>query len=170
MPPKTSSSTTAKANKINKEASEAITTYVAQKPDFEKLVKEARENPNRPLTGSRQTEYSRKVKEAVKEVLEERRALAEQGSKTTEMPHHPKDNTSESSKDMIIAREAVIANRSDLKDSTEKVSQETEPSNTKDKATVHHHKANPGPVMADNLGPKAGKEELRKRAEELNKK
>jgi hypothetical protein len=57
-----------------------------------------------------------------------------------------------------------------LKDSTEKVSQETDPSSTKDKATMDHHKANPGPVMTDNLGPKAGKEELRKRAEELNKK
>lgn len=31
------------------------------------------------------------------------------------------------------------------------------------------HSANPGPVMAQNLGEPASKEELKKRAEELNK-
>jgi len=30
------------------------------------------------------------------------------------------------------------------------------------------HKANPGPVMAENIGKPADKEELRKRAQELN--
>ncbi|GAB1727857.1 hypothetical protein KC343_g1286 [Hortaea werneckii] len=40
----------------------------------------------------------------------------------------------------------------------------------KNLATADHHKANPGPVMAENLGQPASKEELKKRAEELNKK
>ena len=46
-------------------------------------------------------------------------------------------------------------------------------SNNRDgKASVEHHQANPGPVMADasSLGEPATKEMLRKRAEELNKK
>jgi hypothetical protein len=37
-------------------------------------------------------------------------------------------------------------------------------------ASLEHHKATPGPVMAENLGEPASKDELRKRAEELNKK
>jgi hypothetical protein len=37
-------------------------------------------------------------------------------------------------------------------------------------ASVNDHKANLGPVMAENLGEPARKEELKKRAEELNKK
>lgn len=36
-------------------------------------------------------------------------------------------------------------------------------------ATMDDHKANLGPVMAENLGEPASKEELKKRAEELNK-
>ncbi|KXS96050.1 hypothetical protein AC578_2287 [Pseudocercospora eumusae] len=38
-----------------------------------------------------------------------------------------------------------------------------------DKASSQHHQANLGPVMAENLGEPASKEELKKRAEELNK-
>ncbi|KJX98713.1 hypothetical protein TI39_contig396g00001 [Zymoseptoria brevis] len=39
------------------------------------------------------------------------------------------------------------------------------------KATIQDHQANPGPVMAsaEQLGEPASKEELKKRAEELNK-
>lgn len=37
-------------------------------------------------------------------------------------------------------------------------------------ASAEHHQANPGPVMAENLPEPASKEELKKRAEELNKK
>ncbi|KAF2172409.1 hypothetical protein M409DRAFT_17642 [Zasmidium cellare ATCC 36951] len=37
-------------------------------------------------------------------------------------------------------------------------------------ASTEHHKANPGPVIAENLPEAASKEELKKRAEELNKK
>ena len=38
------------------------------------------------------------------------------------------------------------------------------------KASTDHHRAAPGPVMAENLPEAASKEELRKRADELNKK
>lgn len=37
-------------------------------------------------------------------------------------------------------------------------------------ATFEHHQANPGPVIAENLGEPASKEELKKRSDELNKK
>ncbi|CZT15603.1 uncharacterized protein RCC_01453 [Ramularia collo-cygni] len=36
-------------------------------------------------------------------------------------------------------------------------------------ASINDHKANLGPQMAENLGEPASKEELKKRAEELNK-
>lgn len=47
----------------------------------------------------------------------------------------------------------------------------THPHHQDDKgvATTDDHKANLGPVMAENLGEPASKEESRKRAEELNK-
>ena len=47
-----------------------------------------------------------------------------------------------------------------------------EPNNTASSGGTAHsnaHKANPGPVRADNLPEPASKEELKKRAEELNK-
>lgn len=37
-------------------------------------------------------------------------------------------------------------------------------------ATLDNHLANPGPVIAENLGEPASKEELKKRMEELNQK
>ncbi|KAL9535170.1 hypothetical protein SMMN14_01327 [Sphaerulina musiva] len=37
-------------------------------------------------------------------------------------------------------------------------------------ATLEDHLANPGPVIAENLGEPASKEELKKRMEELNQK
>ena len=46
----------------------------------------------------------------------------------------------------------------------------THPLHNEGAATMDDHKANPGPVMAENLGEPASKEELKKRAEELNKK
>ncbi len=59
---------------------------------------------------------------------------------------------------------------------TDQVAKESKDSNASDhplhqeKASIEHHKANPGPVMAENLGEPASKEELKKRSEELNKK
>ena len=69
----------------------AINAYLSQKPDFEKLVREARENPRRPPNSGVQTEYDRKVKEAVREVFEERRREAEAGKQSVDMPVHPKE-------------------------------------------------------------------------------
>lgn len=61
-------------------------------------------------------------------------------------------------------------------DITDQVAKESKDSNASDhpihtgeKAKAEHHQANPGPVMAENLGQPASKEELKKRAEELNK-
>jgi len=39
----------------------------------------------------------------------------------------------------------------------------------KEIASANDHKANPGPVQAENLGEPESKENLKKRAEELNK-
>ena len=72
MPPKTPASKTSKPNSSNKQAGEAINQYLSQKPDFDKLIQEAKESSGRSFTETRQTEYNKKVKEAVKEVFEER--------------------------------------------------------------------------------------------------
>ena len=72
MPPKTSTSKTSKANKSDKEAVDAINQYLSQKPDFDKLIKDAKESSSRSFTETRQPDYHQKVKEAVKEVFEER--------------------------------------------------------------------------------------------------
>lgn len=107
------------------------------------------------------------MKEAVREVLEERRAQAKQRSKSIKMP---KDNEPESRKNIPMMHKSVLADRCVTKDEVEKSLHDTGSSDTKQKATVEHHKANPGPVMGQDLGQPASKEELRKRAEELNKK
>jgi hypothetical protein len=72
MPPKTSTSKTSKANKSDKEAVDAINQYLSQKPDFDKLIKDAKESSGRSFPETRQTDYNQKVKAAVKEVFEER--------------------------------------------------------------------------------------------------
>ena len=92
MPPKPSSSkTTNKSQGPSKESLEAINNYLAQKPDFEKLIREAKENPRRSGDTPAPTEYDRKVKQAVKEVLEERRREAEAKTSKANMPVHPKE-------------------------------------------------------------------------------
>jgi hypothetical protein len=55
-----------------------------------------------------------------------------------------------------------------IEEPSDHAAKESKSSNAK--ATIHDHQANPGPVIAENLGKPASKEELRKRAEELNKK
>ncbi|GAB7363199.1 hypothetical protein MBLNU230_g3481t1 [Neophaeotheca triangularis] len=84
------------------------------------------------------------------------------------MPAHPKEENTAGNITDQIAKESADSNASShaLHDEAN------------DKATsgglakAEHHAANPGPVMAESVGqqPVAGKEELRKRAEELNKK
>ncbi|TKA27545.1 hypothetical protein B0A50_04375 [Salinomyces thailandicus] len=56
----------------------------------------------------------------------------------------------------------------DLSEAVQKPKQ-TDEQATKNLASTDDHKANLGPVMAENLGQPASKEELKKRAEELNK-
>jgi len=68
MPPKTSVS----AKGPSKQELDAINTYLSQKPDFDKLVQEAKQNPSKQ-TEKQQTEYDRKLNEAVKHSLEEAR-------------------------------------------------------------------------------------------------
>ena len=57
---------------------------------------------------------------------------------------------------------------------TDKIAQGSKDSNAsghpiQEKAKAEHHQANPGPVIAENLGQPSSKEENRKRAEEMNK-
>ncbi len=62
-------------------------------------------------------------------------------------------------------------------DLTDKVAQESadssaslHPIHSPDKATIEHHKANPGPVISQNMPEAESRDDLKKRAEELNKK
>lgn len=72
MPPKNPPTKASKSNNSEKQAVEAINQYLSQKPDIDKLIRDAKESSSRSFTEKRQTDYNRKVKEAVKEVLEER--------------------------------------------------------------------------------------------------
>lgn len=60
-------------------------------------------------------------------------------------------------------------------DLTDQVAKESKDSTASDhplhdeKAKAEHHQANPGPVIAENLGQPTSKEENRKKAEEMNK-
>ncbi|OSS50062.1 hypothetical protein B5807_04988 [Epicoccum nigrum] len=74
------------------------------------------------------------------------------------MPVHPVEETAAGSITDKIAKES--------KDST---ASDHPLHEQEDQASANAHKANPGPVHADNLPEKASKEELKKRAEELNK-
>lgn len=98
MPPKTAPKTV-KFRTSDKEALELVDAYFAKKPDLEKLIKDAREGSGRSFTEKRQTDYDRKVKEAVREVLEERRKRVEDKNQSMGMPSHPKDNDASSGKD-----------------------------------------------------------------------
>ena len=179
MPPKASSSKPTRPQGPTKEALQAINTYLAHKPDFENLIKEAKakENPNQVRPEQLETEYKRKAKEAIKEILEERREEASARNRTVEMPVHPKEEEAGSSEYCLVLSKVPSELILTVIDLTDKVAQESKdsgasdhPMHTKGLATMEDHKANPGPVMAENLGEPASKEELKKRAEELNKK
>lgn len=181
MPPKVSSSThSSKPPGPTKEQLEAINNYLAQKPDFDKLIAEAKANPQSP-TKKTESDYERTLREAVRTTFEERRKEAETSrSQEVNMPVHPKEENTEGSEyltrticpflsklilDMIDLYDQVAKN---FKDSTAS----SHPLHHREggKASIDHHKATPGPVMAENLPEPASKEDLRKRAEELNKK
>ena len=84
MAPKNSSSKPSKADKSDKEAADAINQYLAQKPNFDKLIKDAKESSGRSFPETRRTDYHQKVKEAVKEVFEERQKRGKVKDKPSE--------------------------------------------------------------------------------------
>ncbi|KAF2116931.1 hypothetical protein BDV96DRAFT_645330 [Lophiotrema nucula] len=80
------------------------------------------------------------------------------------MPHHPaEENTSSNIFDQV-AKES-----SDSTASTHEHHDEQSSATSGGSIAANAHKANPGPVIAEDIGKPASKEELKKRAEELNK-
>lgn len=76
MPPKTSAASKQTPKGPSKQELDAINAYLAEKPDFHKLVAEATKNG--PVQIERtETEYDRKLNAAVKESLRESRKEAE---------------------------------------------------------------------------------------------
>ncbi|KAF1355304.1 hypothetical protein BDV97DRAFT_101794 [Delphinella strobiligena] len=82
------------------------------------------------------------------------------------MPVHPKEETATGNITDQIAKES-----SDSTASTHPLHNEDHDvsSGGSAKATAQDHKATPGPVISQNIGEPASKEELKKRSEELNK-
>ncbi|KIW09171.1 uncharacterized protein PV09_00103 [Verruconis gallopava] len=81
------------------------------------------------------------------------------------MPHHPKEENTEGNLTDKVAKESSSSNASDHPLHREDHSHAS--SGGKAHAFDHHSK---GPVINQDIGEPASKEELRKRAEELNKK
>ena len=98
MPPKGSSSNKqAKPQGPTKKELEAINDYLAHKPDFNALIKEAKANPQ-TKPKREEGKYERALREAVSEVSEERRKEVEAIKKeAVNMPVLPKEDGSDSS-------------------------------------------------------------------------
>ncbi|KAF2190556.1 hypothetical protein K469DRAFT_558619 [Zopfia rhizophila CBS 207.26] len=80
------------------------------------------------------------------------------------MPVHPaEENTSGNITDQ------VAKDSSNSTASTHSAHQENTGATSGGSIGIQAHKANPGPVIAEDIGKPASKEELKKRAEELNK-
>jgi hypothetical protein len=80
------------------------------------------------------------------------------------MPVHPAEETAGGNITDKVAKES-----SDSNASTHPIHDEENNATSGGSVSANAHKANPGPVHADNLPTPASKEELKKRAEELNK-
>jgi hypothetical protein len=80
------------------------------------------------------------------------------------MPVHPAEETAGGNITDKVAKES-----SDSNASTHPLHDEENNATSGGSVSANAHKANPGPVHADNLPTPASKEELKKRAEELNK-
>ncbi|KAF3008811.1 hypothetical protein E8E13_010625 [Curvularia kusanoi] len=80
------------------------------------------------------------------------------------MPVHPAEETASGSITDKVAKESKDSNASD-----HPLHDEENQATSGGSVAANAHKANPGPVHADNLPEPASKEELKKRAEELNK-
>ncbi|KXT08617.1 hypothetical protein AC579_4463 [Pseudocercospora musae] len=149
MPPKhlSDSKDNKKAAVSNKQELDAIQVYLSHKPNFEELRKSGHGADPDSVQG-RSTEYDLKLKEAVSQVIAESKGQA--AARTFDMPVVPGDNDKEMKEKLAQGKAEAEAKKAD-------------------KASSQHHNANLGPVMAENLGEPASKEELKKRAEELNK-
>lgn len=94
MPPKASSATKPKTTQgPTKDELSAINAYLAQKPDFDKLVKDARANTE-PATRIEESDYDKALKEGVKAAIRDTRQQAET---KVNMPVHPKEEEAGSS-------------------------------------------------------------------------
>ncbi|GAB7348054.1 hypothetical protein MBLNU459_g6089t1 [Dothideomycetes sp. NU459] len=80
------------------------------------------------------------------------------------MPVHPKEEETAGNLTDQVAKES-----SDSTASTHDMHKEEHNVTSGGKATIQDHKATPGPVIAEGLGEPASKEDLKKRAAELNK-
>ncbi|KAH6618656.1 hypothetical protein C7974DRAFT_416016 [Boeremia exigua] len=80
------------------------------------------------------------------------------------MPVHPAEETTSGSITDQVAKDSKDSNAS-----TAPLHQVDNEATSGGSVAANAHKANPGPVHADNLPEPASKEELKKRAEELNK-
>ena len=82
------------------------------------------------------------------------------------MPVHPAEEIAGGSITDKVAKESSDSNASSA---PLHFSKEADKATSGGQVAAQAHKANPGPVQADNLPAAASKEELKKRAEELNK-
>ncbi|KAJ9635495.1 hypothetical protein H2201_003154 [Coniosporium apollinis] len=80
------------------------------------------------------------------------------------MPVHPSEEVAEGNLTDLVAKQS-----SDSTASTHPMHQEDTGATSGGKASAMDHKANPGPVIAENLGEPESKEALRDRAKALNK-
>ena len=99
MPRKTSSSSnkSTKPQGPTKEQLETIKSYLAQKPNFERITTEAEANP-RPSENKVESDYERTLREAVEASFQERRKEAEASRRPeVNMPVHPKEENTEGS-------------------------------------------------------------------------
>ncbi|KAI4721718.1 hypothetical protein E4T48_02019 [Aureobasidium sp. EXF-10727] len=80
------------------------------------------------------------------------------------MPHHDKEENTTGNLTDMVAKES-----SDSNASSHPMHDVDNSATSGGKATTQDHSANPGPVMAEGLGEPASKDDLKKRAAELNK-
>ncbi|KAK4550738.1 hypothetical protein LTR36_000317 [Oleoguttula mirabilis] len=130
MPPKTAVPPHLKPKRPSKQELDAINIYLDQKPDFDKLVTEAKQDPQQP-PAKQETDYNRKLDAAVKDNI--------------------MDQVAKESSDSTASTHALHQGE------------------TQTMAKMEDHQAQPGPVIAEKMEAPASKDELKKRAEELNK-
>ncbi|KAJ9623662.1 hypothetical protein H2203_005924 [Taxawa tesnikishii (nom. ined.)] len=82
------------------------------------------------------------------------------------MPSHPAEETATGSITDQIAKESSESTASNAP--IHNADTGATSGGTQSKATVQDHQAPPGPAMTENIGDPASKEELKKRAQELN--